>query len=108
MTVSTKGVTNRRTVSYHQYDDIVADAEQLAAGNVKTLGNWSFPQILEHLAISLNTSVDGFPFALPGPVRMFARLFLKRMFLNKPMRPGFQIPKAGESTFLPDEFGVSG
>ncbi len=103
MSVNTKTVSGRRSVRYDSYDDVVADAERLAAGSVKTVGNWTFAQILEHLAISFNSSIDGIPFKVPLPMRIMGRLFFKSKFLNKEVPSGFQIPDGARGHFLPPD-----
>ena len=40
----------RRELSFTTLDEAVADATRLASGTVRTTGNHSFGQILEHLA----------------------------------------------------------
>ena len=103
MAVETKSVANRRQVSYENFDDLLADAESLAGQQVETLGNWSFAQILEHLAISLEGSIDGLPFKAPWPMRVVGKLFLKNKFLNGALPPGFQIPDSARPVVYPDE-----
>jgi len=103
MTVDTKTVSGRRTVHYSTYDDILADAERLAAGPVKTVGNWSYGQILEHLATSFNSSIDGIPMKPPIAIALIARWFMKKRFLTKPLPSGYKIPPDSESHFLPAE-----
>jgi Protein of unknown function (DUF1569) len=102
MTVNTKKVKDRRAVHYESFDDLLADAERLAAGDVHTLGNWSYGQILKHVAKSLDSSIDGVGFMLPGPVRLVMKMFMKRRFLTKPLPSGFKTTKA----FLPAETSV--
>ena len=77
MTVKTKSVNNHRQISYQSYDDLLVDAEHLASQQVTTLGNWSFAQILEHLAISLEGSIDGMNFKAPWPLRVIGKMFLR-------------------------------
>ena len=77
MTVDTKNVANRREPRYESYDDLLADAENLAGQEHKVLGNWTFAQILEHLGIALEGSLDGIPFKAPLAMRVFAKAFLK-------------------------------
>lgn len=103
MTVDTKTATGRRTVTYSSYDDIIADAERLAAGSVKTVGNWTYGQILNHLAISFNSSIDGIPFTAPIALRFVARWFLKSRFLNKPLPSGYQVPDKAKDHFVPED-----
>ncbi len=102
MTVKTKKVTDRRAVHYESFDDLLADAERLAAGEVRMLGNWSYGQILKHVAKSLDASIDGVGFMLPAPLRLAMKLLMKRRYLTKPLPPGFNAPKS----FQPDETSV--
>jgi hypothetical protein len=54
MAVETKKVTGRRDISYSSYDELLADAQSVAASdNVKMVGNWSLAQIFQHLAAAL-------------------------------------------------------
>ena len=97
----------RRELNFTSLDDAVADAEALAAGEVRTTGNHSFGQILEHLARTHDMATG----KVPGPqLPFFMRLmmpFLKGSILNGPVKPGFNLPKDAESFFWPDqEFDV--
>ncbi len=101
MTVQTKSVKGRRTVSYQSYDDLLADAEEMAHGVVQTLGNWSLGQIFQHIATGLETSIDGSPLKFPFPIRLAAP-FLKKRFLTKTLSPGFQLPASARKALVPD------
>ncbi len=101
MTVQTKSVAGRRTVSYQSYDDLLADAEEMAHGVVQTLGNWSLGQIFKHLAAAMEGSIDGIPFQMPLLMRLMAPL-LKRKFLTKPLPSGFQIASNARAAMEPD------
>jgi hypothetical protein len=90
MTVNPKTVVGRRVVHYTCYDDLLDDAERLTQQPVETIGNWNQAQIYHHLAMSLNSSIDGSPFALPAPVRWLMSLFMKRRFLKAPLPAGFK------------------
>jgi hypothetical protein len=101
-TIETTKVTGRRTLRFNTLDDILADIEKLAqAKDVRSLGNWTPGQIMKHLAIGFNNSIDGSPPIMPGPVRFILRLFFKRRLLTKPMSPGFKLPKRAESLLPP-------
>lgn len=100
--VNTKSVTGRRKVHYDTFDDALADAERLAAGNVQTLGNWSYGQILKHLAMAIDTMIDGAPFGLPAPVQFVMRLLMKKKMLTRTLSPGFKLPKKAQR-LLPAE-----
>lgn len=101
MSTSTALPLKRRTVSYRGYEMILADAERLAVGSYETVGNWSFGQILEHLAKSFESSIDGSGQKLSFPVRMFGGLFLKGRFLNHTLPSGFTFPGGSQSPFAP-------
>ena len=96
-TVNTKEVTGRRQVRYNSYDDLLADAERLAAGNVRTLGNWSYGQILAHLTKAFDSMIDGHTFMMPFPLRLFMKFTMKKKMLADAIPAGFQIPKKASS-----------
>jgi|CXWL01.1.fsa_nt_gi hypothetical protein len=102
MPVKTSKVQGRRQVQYASYTDLLADAEQLAKTKVRTLGNWSFGQILKHVAQSTDSSIDGSGFVLPAPVRWIFTLLMKRKFLTQPIPAGFKAPKQ----YQPEEISV--
>ena len=103
MAVKTKHVTDRRSIQYESYEELLADAEQLAGGKVRTTGNWSYPQILHHLAKSMDASIDGVQMKLPWLLKKFFLMMMKKeKMLLAPMQSGFQIPKQGRSQFYPD------
>src|SRR4051794_36516309 len=79
MTVNVKTVANRRKLRYNTLQDLLEDAEQLSTKQVRTLGNKSYSQILQHLAFAMNGSVDGSVLVFPWPVRTVARLLRKRI-----------------------------
>ena len=103
MTVDTKKVTNRRSVRYDSYDALLSDAERLVNGEVLTVGNWTLGQILQHLARSMNSSIDGTDMKFPWLMKkLFSLIMNKEKMMNEPISPGFKIPKKGESQFSPD------
>ena len=91
MSVDTRRVAGRRTVHYASLAELLNDAETLAAGEIRTLGNWSPGQIFSHLANTMNMSIDGAQFSVPWYVRFFAG-FMKQRMLRGPMPTGFQLP----------------
>ncbi len=100
--INTKNVKGRRRVHYDTYDDALADAEQLASGEVRTLGNWSYGQILRHLAMAVDTMIDGAPFRIPKPVQFMMRLLMKKRMLRETLSPGFRLPKRASALVPPD------
>lgn len=101
MSVDTTKVTGRRKVNYASVEEVLADADRLSAGSVKTLGNWSQGQIYRHLATAFNGSIDGFPDAFPWHIRFMARLFKKRIMAGE-MPPGFKLPAEFAKAVLPE------
>ncbi len=103
MTVNTKTAKGRRTLRYESYDDLLADAEQLSAGEVQCVGNWLPGQVFDHLGRSLEASIDGVPGKVPLPIRIMANLFFKKKFIYESIPAGFQIPQSGVKTFEPED-----
>lgn len=88
--VNTKKVKGRREVRYESFDDLLIDARRFAKTQVCCLGNWSPGQIFEHLARSLDGSIDGIDFAMPAPVRWIMSLLMKKKFLEGELPAGFK------------------
>jgi len=94
-------VQGRRELRFNTLDEALGDAERLvAAPNVRTLGNYSLGQLLAHLGIAIHSSIDGFPGRAPLFIRLIAGR-LKGRFLEKGMRPGFQLGKKREGKAFP-------
>lgn len=55
MTVNTKKVSGRRELRFNSFNDLLAEAERLCAGEVKMLGNWTLAQMFEHIASGVNS-----------------------------------------------------
>jgi len=100
--VDTAHVSGRRQVQYRDHDEVLADAERLAASGYQHLGNWSLGQIARHLATAMKMALDGAPVTAPWPVRFVARLMYKNKVLRGPMKPGFQLPPKFASALIPD------
>jgi len=99
----------RRELTFQNLDEVVAEAERLASGDVRVTGNHSFGQILNHLALSQDVS-SGRTVAPPPPFFMkLMRPLIRRMVINsKPLTPGVKLPAKGESFFWPkEEFDVA-
>src|SRR4051812_3257589 len=100
--VDTTKVADRRQLHFTCLDDIRAEVERLAnSKELRTLGNWSAGQILQHLALAMNNSIDGFSSKVPGILRFLLRLFFKRRFLTRPMAAGFRLPAKSEDLLPP-------
>src|SRR5215468_5699248 len=66
--VNTKKVTGRRSLRFSTIDDVLADADRIAAadraGTLKRLGNWTPGTIFTHVANWSSYPFDGYPEAL--------------------------------------------
>jgi hypothetical protein len=98
--MSTASVSARRVVHYACLEEFQADAERLAGIEHRTVGQWSYPQILDHLSRTIVASIDGFGFQAPWFARKLIAPFVKNSFLTKPMRAGFRLP-ARAASILP-------
>lgn len=103
-TVTAKPV--RREVQYESLAEVLADAERLAGGKFRTAGRWSFGQILEHLARTMNCEIDGFGFKAPWVARTFIAPFVKNSFFTRPLPAGFQLPKTASKLLPPEVVSV--
>ncbi len=99
MAINTKKVQGRRPVRYESLEDLLAEAERFATAEVRPLGNWSQGQIYEHLAISLNASIDGVGFSIPAPIRFIMSLLYKKKFLTNELPAGYK----STDKFVPSE-----
>jgi hypothetical protein len=91
-----------RKVCYGSFDEVVSDAQRAVRDKAGTTGNWSLGQILQHLALANEKTIDGFGFQAPFPVRMIGPLFKKRL-LERGLTPGFQLSKKGSQALVPGE-----
>src|SRR5258707_1208611 len=95
--MSAAHAATRREVHYASLDEFQSDAEHLAKGKFRTIGNWSYQEILDHLARTLTASVDGFGFQAPWWARVLIAPLMKNSFLTKTMKPGFKLPEAARA-----------
>ena len=100
MAIDTKRVLNRRQLRFENEQQILDEAERLIAGNARVMGNWSAGQILKHLAIVMDGSIDGINFRAPWFIRVVAPLF-KRRILTGRMPPGFKLSPDAEAKIVP-------
>ncbi|MHC4102643.1 MAG: DUF1569 domain-containing protein [Planctomycetota bacterium] len=92
--VKTSKVTDRRELQFSSMPDILEDVAYLASGDPpRTTGNWSGGQIVQHVAMLINLSIDGFPAPrLALPMRILGRLVRKRALVNS-MSAGIRFPR---------------
>lgn len=98
----------RRTLSFKNLDEVVAEVERLAGDEFRTSGNHSFGQIINHLALThdMSTGKIAGP-ALPWYMKLMMKIMKPMLLKDKPLKPGVKLPQQGESFFWPDrEFDV--
>src|SRR5579862_3360279 len=100
MVVDTRHVANRRRVHYSNLNEFLADAERLAVIETRTLGNWTLPQIFDHLTRSLTVAVEGTTATFSAPARCILRFF-KHRIMTSPMTPGFHCPENVDQVLRP-------
>jgi hypothetical protein len=99
--VDSKAVQGRRNLRFTSLDEVVADAEKLVSSPTsRTLGNWPISQLLTHLAMAMNTSIDGISFKAPWLIRLIGP-FLKQRILQRGLSPGFKLPREREAAAYP-------
>ncbi len=101
MAVNTAKVADRRKLAYTSLGEVLADAEQLSAGPVTLLGNWSPGQVFRHLAIAYDGSIDGLTMTFPWYLRMMAKMF-KNKLVNMPMPPGIKFLRGCARATMPE------
>ena len=94
---------DRRELHFDNLDQALADAEKLASGNFHATGSFTFGQILEHLARTLDVVTGEMPGPhVPLPMRWAARM-MRPLILSRPMKPGFKLPTTSQSIFWPED-----
>ena len=101
--IITTKVTGRRVIRFTSLDDILKDAQQLANGRARPLGNWSLGQATGHLARAMTMSLDGTTLGrAPLPIRVLLRYVFKKRILTKGMRPGFNLKGKFAEYIIPE------
>lgn len=93
----------RRELTLSSLDDIVAEVERLAAGEVKTTGKHSFPQIVRHLALSNSMMTGRIPAPKPPLIMKLMLPFIRSAILKGSVKPGVKLPANAEAVFWSDE-----
>ncbi|HEV3301893.1 MAG TPA: DUF1569 domain-containing protein [Planctomycetaceae bacterium] len=99
--IETRRVKNRRDVRFCNFDEFLAEADRLANGPARLLGTWTLAQIFDHLARSMDVSVDGTNERFPWPLRITLRLVRTRI-IGTPMKPGYRVPENVAVLLRPD------
>lgn len=80
----------RRKLHFNSLAELKAEIDRLASGEVRTTGNWTLAQAIDHLAAIFEGSLDGIPAKAPWFVRMLAPTFRNRA-LHKGIDPGIKL-----------------
>jgi hypothetical protein len=101
MPVDVKAVRGRRDLRFTSFDDLLADAENLVSSpQTRTLGNWPLAQLLTHLALGIDVSIDGIAAKAPWSTRLMG-VFIKGRILREGVPPGFKLPRDVEAGMFP-------
>ncbi len=101
-TINTAKVTGRRELHFNTMREVLDDAERLAAGEWRPLGNWSLGKVCQHLAQSLDSATDDNQVAPPRVIGWIVPL-MKGWILKHGMKPGFQMSRAMKPVFMPPD-----
>ncbi len=87
-----------RNLRFKSYDDILSEIAKLEkAKNVKTVGLWSYGQILQHVAVGPESNLTGKIKLAPWLVRVIFGKFFKNKILKKDfMEAGLDNPEAAK------------
>jgi hypothetical protein len=87
--------TGRRQLWFKSLDEVLADAEELARGPTRQLGDWSLGQNLMHLAMVYEKSIDGTDFRPGWFLNAVGKLLIplwKRWVLSRGLPAGVRPP----------------
>ena len=65
----------RRRLDFRSWEDLLADADDLAQRGYDRAGKWSLAQVLDHVGAGLRVALTGSTKRLPWVMRMSARSF---------------------------------
>lgn len=91
----------RRPLHLSDVAELRTEVEAICTRPVRTLGNWTEAQIVQHVARMMEFAYAGFPFKASRYVRPVARLYLPRL-LRKGFTPSFRLPERARA-LLPDD-----
>ena len=93
--------TVARTLHFDSLHEVLSEAKRIIASeNPVVIATWTPAQNIQHVALVLQASIEGFPGAPPLPIRLIGPLF-KQRFLKRSFSPGIKLPKS-LAAFHPD------
>lgn len=93
----------RRELALGSMDEVVAEVERLAAGQVTTTGKHDFPKIVRHLALSNNMTTGRLAAPKPPLLMRLILPLIRSSILNGPVKPGVKLPAKAETLFWSDD-----
>lgn len=103
---------------YKTLDELRAELDRFeaahAAGTLRTTGDWSDGQILEHCSIPIKFSLDGFfddqgkPVTFPWYIKIVGVCVLKPLLGRSHMKPGIKLPAKAKSMLPEDQQDFEG
>lgn len=85
----------RRELRFTDLNDILDEVNRIGSSDVQTVGNWSYYQILSHIAGGIEHSMTSYPRKLPALVRKtVGPLVFRQMMKSGLMKPGNLNPDA--------------
>lgn len=84
---------NRRQIDFRDFESVKVDVQQLHEKGYEKIGDWDLTQICHHLTMTMDRSMNGFPFQAPWLVRKLIIPFIKKKIYGKrTMKTGMKAP----------------
>jgi hypothetical protein len=93
----------RRSLQFDSLAAVLAEAERCVERDAPTTGQWSLGQILEHLALAIDKTIDGFQWKCPWFLRLLGSWLIKPQILRRGMKPGIKLPPAATAELVSPE-----
>ncbi len=90
----------RRELHFESLDEVLADAEAVTPHATAT-GNWTPPQIIDHVAFGIHMLNHGIDLKIPLPMKLFGRTLKAFGQHIAPMKPGIKPPAKIAAAFAP-------
>lgn len=103
-TIDTGKGEGRRTPRFENFAEVLRDLDALhagiAAGTLRTVGNWSAAQVFNHLAAFMEYPFNGYPPEIASPAWFvrFVMKFMRRKMCFGQMPSGVKIPRVKGGT----------